>query len=112
MRYDEQEIQMMVVQYIRLKYPKILFTCAPAYAKSARQGSLNKRMGYLKGWPDIFIAYPSNGYYGLFIEFKTEKGKIQPEQEKIKNKLSDLGYKAVICRGYDEAVFVLDNYLK
>lgn len=112
MRNEEAGIQKVVVFYVRKQFPNILFTCAPAVAKSARQGHENKMMGYLKGFPDLFFAVPRKGYNGLFIELKTKSGRVQPEQEEIVQKLNDLGYKALICRGADFAIEAINNYLK
>ena len=112
MKHEEAWIQKVVVNYVRNKHPEIIFTCAPAVANSARQGHENRLMGYQKGWPDLFFALAKRGYNGLFIELKTEKGKISIEQEKIISALLDLGYKAVICRSSEEAIAEIRDYIK
>ena len=112
MRHDESLIQKIVVNEVGRKWPHVIFTCAPAVAKSARQGRENKLMGYRKGWPDLFFAVARGGYNGLFIELKTPRGKIQPEQEKMIVDLINAGYKAKICRSADEALEVIGGYLK
>jgi hypothetical protein len=81
-------------------------------AKSARQGRENRLMGYHKGFPDLFIAVSANSYNGLMIELKVKNGKVQPEQEATIAKLIDNGYKAVICRSAEEAIIIIDSYLK
>lgn len=112
MFYQEHHIQEAVVNWVKYQYPDIAFTCAPGNAKNALQGVRNKKMGYCKGWPDLFFARPSNGYYGLFIELKTDKGKLDKEsQEPLLKKLNDLGYKAVVCRSFEEAEKIIKNYL-
>ena len=112
MQHMESFYQKVVVNWIKNNHPDILFTCAPAVAKSARQGHENRLMGYCKGWPDLFFAIPKKGWYGLFIELKTEKGKVQPEQEAIIERLNNLGYKAMICRSPEVAIMEIKNYLK
>jgi len=110
---EEQRIQMQFVKLFRLKYKNIILTCAPGNAKNAHTGVINKKMGYLRGYPDISILYPSKGYNGLLIEFKTPKGKICKKfQEPLLEKLNNLGYKAVICRSVDEALEVCKRYIK
>lgn len=108
----ESRIQKTIVQLIRMKYPKLIFTCAPAVAKSPKQGHENKLMGYQRGWPDLFFALPKKGYSGLFIEVKTPDGKVEAHQKEILQQLNDDGYKAIVCRSVDEALVSLDAYLK
>ena len=112
MRHEEAMMQKVVVKHIRQYFPKVIFTCAPAVAKSARQGHDNKLMGYQKGWPDLFFALPKKGYNGLFIELKTDRGTIQPEQRKMIEDLQGLGYKAVFCRSDIEAISCFEDYQK
>lgn len=112
MRFEEQSIQWQVVGYIKDNYPDVLFTCAPGNAKSVRQGVINKKMGYCKGWPDLFIAYPVGGYHGLFIELKTSAGKDPTYQKELRNKLSVLGYKTALVRSEEEAILLIDRYIR
>ena len=112
MKHAEQQIQIHFVTWFRAKHPKLLMTSAPGNSRSAKEGALKKKLGYRKGWPDIFIAFPSKGFNGLMIEFKTPTGKIDKKyQEPLLEKLNDLGYKAVICRSVDEAIKVVESYL-
>jgi hypothetical protein len=37
-----------------------------------------KKMGVKAGVSDLFLAYPNPNYHGLWIELKSEKGKISP----------------------------------
>lgn len=112
MRYEENQIQEALVRYVRTRYPTTLFTCAPSYAKDARTGARNKKMGYLKGFPDLFFAYPMGGYYGLFLEIKTATGKESKEQKEIREQLNMHNYKSIVCYGLDAAIKAVDNYLK
>jgi len=112
MRHEESMIQKVVVHHIKSYFPGVIFTCAPAVAKSARQGKENKLMGYQKGWPDLFFALPRKGYNGLFIELKTDRGSVQPEQRDLIERLNALGYKAIICRSDVEAISAFEDYQK
>jgi hypothetical protein len=112
MRHEESMIQKDFVSHVRSKFPDMVFTCAPAVAKSARQGRENRLMGYQKGWPDLFFPIPRKGYYGLFIEFKTMKGVIEKEQRHILDYLNGIGFKSVVCRSTCEAIQILTDYLK
>ena len=110
---EEFLIQCSVVNFLKREFPGIVFTCAPGNAKNALQGKRNKMLGYLKGWPDLFIAYPSKNYFGLFVELKTKTGKLDKNfQEPLLKKLNSLGYKAVVAYGLDEAIALINSYLK
>lgn len=80
-------------------------------AQRLRQGALIKKMGYEKGTLDIFIPKARGLYHGLFIELKTADGSVQPEQTAMAESHREEGYCAAICRGYAEAVNVIDKYM-
>lgn len=69
-----------------------------------------KRLGVLAGVPDIFIPSPKKGKNGLFIEIKTEKGKLSKSQKDIITRLNGIGYEAVVCYGLDEAINKTKDY--
>lgn len=78
-----------------------------------------------QGWVDLFIAEPSRGYAGMFLELKHEDVRIYLKDgktlsanpqirkeaeflERMKNK----GYFATFACGYDEAKRLIEWYLK
>lgn len=67
--------------------------------------------GLKKGVPDLCIPMPRSPYHGLFLELKRAKGgTVSAEQEKWIGILRRQGYRAEVCRGYDAAVKVLEEY--
>ncbi len=53
-----------------------------------------------------------NGYHGLYIELKRQKGGTVSETQKSWiTALAEQGYKAVVCRGADEAIGTIKEYL-
>ncbi len=70
-----------------------------------------KAMGVKAGFPDLFLCIAKNGYHGLFIELKTQKGKPTALQQTWLNRLNGQGYKAVVCYGFDEAKEAIKGYL-
>ena len=68
--------------------------------------------GTKRGVPDLMLAVSRTIYYGLFIEMKRKTGgKISPEQYIWLERLEAYGYKAVVCRGWDEARNEILKYL-
>lgn len=61
MTRTESELQIQIADYLRLRYPDVLFHSdfGSSIGMTARQGALKKRQnGGRRGWPDMFIAYP------------------------------------------------------
>lgn len=85
--------------------------------RSRSEGANFKRMGTKAGFPDLFVFIPKGEYHGLFIELKTPKGKsrqagqVSDNQEMMIDRLNSIGYKAVVCYGYDETVQAIKEYL-
>lgn len=72
-----------------------------------------KAEGVKKGVPDICLPVPRGGYHGLYIELKRQKGgRLSEEQKEWLRFLSAQGYKAVACMGWEDAMGVIDEYLR
>jgi hypothetical protein len=107
---NETDLQTHVVNYIRMQYPKARF-CASlgGIRTSISQARKAKKTGYWAGFPDLQITEP---YHGLFIEIKTEKGRATKSQKEWIKALNERGYKAVICKGFEECKKEIDKYLR
>lgn len=108
----ESEEHIAVADY--LKYLGVLFNHSPNEGKREVQYVVKlSRMGMKKGFPDFFIYEPRGIYHGLAIELKRVKGsKVSDEQKECLKALETRGYKAEVCKGFDEAKKVIDNYLR
>jgi REP element-mobilizing transposase RayT len=76
------------------------------------KGIKAKKSGYKKGFPDLFIYEPRGEFNGLAIELKVGKNRATKEQLWWRNELNERGYVAEICTGIDEALEVINRYLK
>ena len=110
----EQKLQTAIVKYIRLAYPNTLFTATMGGVKlnSWSQRNALKATGYLKGVADLLIFESKESYKGLFIEVKTDKGKMTKEQKQFQIKSIARGYLCICCKGFDETKNIIDDYLK
>ena len=71
-----------------------------------------KATGVRKGVPDIFLPVARGKYHGLFIEMKSEKGTVRKNQKEWHDALRTQGYKVEVCRGCDQAIKEIQEYLK
>jgi hypothetical protein len=72
-----------------------------------------KAEGLSKGICDLCIPVPTKKYHGLYIEMKRLKGgAVSEEQKEWLDYLNSVGYKAIVCKGYNEAIEQVELYLK
>jgi hypothetical protein len=72
-----------------------------------------KAQGVKSGVPDMCLPVARNGYHGLYIELKRQKGGTVSETQKSWiTALAEQGYEAVVCKGAEEAIKVIKEYLK
>ena len=76
-----------------------------------------KAAGAVRGWPDLFLPVVKQDaggvlYHGLFVELKRRRGGVvSPEQARVKGSLCAAGYAVQVCRGSDEAIKAISDYL-
>lgn len=70
-----------------------------------------KKMGVKAGVPDLQLIVPNGEVHGLWIELKAQKGKLQPSQQIMIQRLEAQGYMCKVCFGADEAISEIKKYL-
>ena len=124
MKKDEEILQMQVSNYLKVKYPKVLFTFEASGLRLPIGLAVKaKKMRSCRGLPDLLIFKTTNKYAGLFIELKTNKldvynksglpkmDKHVSEQMAILERLNNEGYLASFAFGFDDAINLIDTYL-
>ncbi len=114
MHYTEASEQMMLVSWMSLKYPKIsnlLVHIPNGVYSSVRTGARMKRLGLRAGVPDLVVFCARHGFHGLFIEMKSEKGRLTKTQIEYHKLLEEQGYLVKTARGFDEAKEIIESYL-
>ncbi len=91
---------------------RLLFSIPNGANKSMHQAMKFKREGLRKGVPDLMLAYPANGFHGLFIEMKRIGQKARTEQDEYGKLLTRHGYITHVCAGSDAAIECIETYLK
>ena len=122
MKQSEAQIHAQVCAYIRLVYPKVIFTSeASGLRLTIGQAKKMKALRSSSGLPDLWIMCPKKGFHGLFIELKAEnplkkdgmaKSDHIKDQINILLKLSLIGYACSMAVGFDQAIKVIDEYMK
>jgi len=87
------------------------FSIPNAGRRSKITGYLMRLEGMKAGVPDIFIAFPSSPFHGLFIEMKEKGRKPEPAQIIMMERLTAQGYKCAVCYTWEEAKNVIITYL-
>ena len=117
MKHIESAHQAQVVEWSRWayktgKYPLLnMLHCSLNGVKlSGTQARIAKNQGMLSGVPDLFLPVPKNGYHGLFIEMKSEKGRLTENQQWFLTNAESVGYKTVVCYGSKEVIAAIQAY--
>ena len=72
-----------------------------------------KEQGVKPGVPDICLPVPAGRYTALYIEMKRRKeGRVSDAQRGWIAALNRVGCRAVVCRGWEEAKAVIEDYLR
>lgn len=127
MKNSEDSVQFAVVNYLRLKYPKIKFLAnylsgarLPIYL--AKKAKILGQAG--QGTPDLFIFFNNGKYSSLAIELKApgknpfkKDGLLKSDEHLIKQNayicyLNSIGFYATFCVGVDEAIKIIDRYMQ
>lgn len=104
---------MRVVRLHEAKYPalRLLFAVPNGGMRNKIVASKMKSEGVKAGVPDYLLPVPRGTHPGLAIELKTLTGGTSREQKKWLADLRDVGWRAEVCRGWEEAWTVIQDYV-
>ena len=106
----EADEQVKLVVYLRKKGIRH-FAVQNGAKRSMWEAAKFKREGGAAGFPDLGIPYARKGHHGLFLELKrVSGGVVSPAQREWIDLLVSNGYLAVVCRGADEAIAIVEKY--
>ena len=108
----EQQAFFMWAAYAASHYPglELMHAISNGGKRDAREAARLKREGVKAGIPDIFLPVTQGIYAGLYIEMKSEKGRLSPAQRDMLQELKAQGYAVCVCRGCEEAVGAIKDY--
>lgn len=112
-KQPEYELQKAICRYLDIKYNKVFYNGSAGGMRTYMSVAKKmKQTGYKSGFPDIFIYEPRGEYSGLAIELKVKGNYASPKQKEVLQLLNNAGYLAKVCTGFDNAIEVIDDYLK
>lgn len=114
-RTEHQE-QKAFFQWARLQanlYPELalLFSVPNGGQRHVAVAAKLKSEGVKSGVPDVFLPVARNGKHGLFLEFKTEKGRLSENQKLWLTRLKEQGYATGVPRSFMDAKEMVMHYL-
>lgn len=108
----EAQESLKLVQWCDLKGLRIVHIPNEGQ-RSLRNGWFMRKIGLRSGFPDYVLFVQRGGFGGLAIELKRlTNSNTSDEQKHWIAHLNEMGYKAVICKGADAAIAVIEEYLK
>ena len=111
-KQSESAIQKSCVRWFDLQYPQcIIFAIPNGGRRDKREAAKLKAEGVRKGVHDLFIVSPSgNESKGLFIEMKTQTGRLSNEQRAFGICVSMDGYNCAVARSLDEFIKIVKDF--
>ena len=114
---NEAKIQKAIFDWRNLhigKYPelKLLMAIPNGGKRDAIEGYNLKRQGVLAGASDIHLPVPRGRYASLWIELKAGNNKPTEQQQSFMDEANQHGNFACVAYGFDEAVNIIEWYLK
>lgn len=123
--HEESRIQRAAIKQLRLIWASHLYHGLPemfainngnnihgSQRDRAIKGKRQREEGVLKGTPDLFLPIPRSGYSGLFIETKTQSGRLSDSQKVVIPKLQNAGYAVLVCRSTQEIIDSTIRYME
>lgn len=121
----EKDIQLLVCEYIRKKYPFAIFRSdfSSGMKMSIGMARRHKALQSSRAFPDLFIIERRHGYNGMFIELKTKDNKVYKadgtlrkdkhleEQMLMLDMLHSRGFYTTFGEGYKDTIDKIEWYL-
>lgn len=111
---EEHKIQEACVRWFRGEYPhigKLLHSIPNGGLRNKGVAVSLKREGMQAGVPDLCLPIPINGCGALYIEMKTEVGRLRPEQKSWMELATAHKNICVVVRSLEAFIYCVTNYL-
>lgn len=110
----EIDIQALIVQYLKAKdilfHPSLSGLVIPKKFYGILR--LLKKIGIMKGYPDLYIVKNNGSDKVFFLELKAIGGILSKEQKYIIKRMKDEGVAVSVSYGVYDAVYKIEKYLR
>jgi len=112
--HDEQVALITWCRYHVGRWPELdlLFAIPNGGHRHPAVAGKMKAEGVRAGVPDLFLPVSRGLWNGLFLELKTATGRWTPEQREWICRLEGQGYRAEVCKGWEAAAAVIEDYMQ
>ncbi len=112
----EHLAQVQVIRWVKIledQYPVLkLFHAIPNGGRRSITTARDlKAEGVRAGMPDLHLPVARGGWAGLWIEMKSEKGRVSPEQAAMHKLLTEHNNLVIVCRSSNQAIDEIKEYL-
>ena len=110
---SEHAEQVTLIDWMEVHHPDVRIFAIPNGGKRGKLEAMRLQAeGVSPGVPDLMIPTPRGHYHGLFVEMKrTKGGSVSKEQKDWIAYLQAQGYRAIVCRGFEESKREIECYL-
>ena len=111
---EEDRLTIWLMDHVRRAYPervRSFFHIPNGGKRSKKTAGLLARMGVQSGVSDFHCTIPRGGYHSLWLEIKTNKGTLKPEQRDFLDEQIVWGHFAVVTYGAEQALTVINRWL-
>ena len=113
----EQLLASRVSNHLKMHHPDVIFRFDQIDQVSRSNGIKNKALHgkWSRGYPDLFIAYPTKKHSGFYIELKATTSLMNTEHTRRQSAFHELlrraGYKVKYCFQYEDCIKKINKYL-
>lgn len=113
--HRESDLQIRCVKWFRITYPAFAFLLEHPHNEgngfNRMQQVIANAEGVTKGVADLILHIPTQDFFSLAIEMKTDKGKQSKEQKIFQRYFEAAGGKYVIVRSFDDFVDLVTKHM-
>lgn len=114
MKHEESKIQISFMEWFKLQHNnfyQFLFHVPNGGKIGVVRGTILKKMGVKRGVADVLFMFPNETDSGLWLEFKTAKGKQTKEQKQFENICHVAKFDYQVVFSLEEAILAINRYM-
>lgn len=114
MRHLESDLQKSCVRWFShqyAQYRELLYAIPNGGYRNNIEAVRFKMEGVRAGVSDLCLAVKKGDFGALYIEMKSNQGRVSKLQKEWQEKAENAGNKCVVCRSLDEFMCIVNEYM-